>query len=94
VGLLENLLEHRRSGVPLVVPLHRTAPFTAVLAALRAAPVPERVDPRFRTVSGGTVTVSGVNAAVRAAAERLALFSELGVAWAAKPHRVVPGGPS
>jgi predicted dehydrogenase len=94
VGLLENLLEHRRHGAPLVVPLQRTAPFTAVLAALTAAPAPERIDRRFLEVTGGTVTVSGVNAAVRAAAARLALFSELGVAWAAKPHRVVLGGPS
>jgi predicted dehydrogenase len=94
VGLLENLLEHRRSGVPLLVPLARTAPFTAVLSALRAAPPPERIDQRFLRREAGTVTVTGVNEAVRAAAGRLALFSELGVAWAAKPHRLVPGGPS
>lgn len=42
VGLLANLLEHRADpdGVPLIVPLDRTAGFTALIEAIHAAPEP------------------------------------------------------
>jgi predicted dehydrogenase len=92
VGLLENLLAHRAKGAPLVAPLARTAAFTAVVEAVGAAPDPEPVDPAFVTVAGAgpdrVVTVAGIAAVLRRAAERLALPGELGVSWGAGgPYR-------
>ena len=46
VDLLENLLAHRRDGVPLLVPLASTGAFMRVLGAVAAAEEPLRVDPR------------------------------------------------
>ncbi|MEV4755666.1 Gfo/Idh/MocA family oxidoreductase [Micromonospora sp. NPDC049559] len=100
VSLLANLLDHRAdpAGVPLIAPLARTAGFTAVLDAIGAAPEPALVagdrvvpagDPPERVLS-----IRGVNAALRQAAERLALLSELDVPWAVPPHRTRFGGPT
>ncbi|NUT38097.1 MAG: Gfo/Idh/MocA family oxidoreductase [Hamadaea sp.] len=80
--LLLNLLAHRRDpGVALLAPLALTAPFTAVVEAVQAAADPWPVDPARLSIRGEgpsrTVVVQGVDAVVRAAAERLALFSEL-----------------
>lgn len=95
LSLLANLLEHRRdpAGVALIVPLARTDPFTALCETIANAPLPTMIDERFLSATGAApdrhVVVSGVNAAARAAGERLALFSELGdVPWAASPVRV------
>jgi len=95
VSLLDNLLAHRadRAGVRLIAPLASTAMFTAVQEAVQAGPPPDRVDERHLTVSGETVTLRGVNAAVRAAAEDGVLFSELDVPWATKPSRAAPERP-
>jgi len=46
VDLLENLLAHRRDGVPLLVPLASTGAFMRVLGAVAAAEEPLRIDPR------------------------------------------------
>ena len=46
VDLLENLLAHRRDGVPLLVPLASTGAFMRVLGAVAAAEEPVRIDPR------------------------------------------------
>lgn len=85
--LLDNLLAHRErpEEVPLIAPLARTAPFTAVVEAVAAVDtVP--IDPAYHRVLGQgpdrIVTVPGVTANVRAAAERLLLLSELGIPWA------------
>jgi predicted dehydrogenase len=92
VNLLENLVRHRADGTPLIAPLARTEPFTAVLGVLNSAPEPvllggdlvaEQGEPPARKV-----TIKGVNAALRQAAEKLALLSELPVPWAVGPHRV------
>lgn len=88
VGLLENLLDHRAApqSVPLLAALERTAPFTAAVEAITAAPPPAAVDARYvRTDGHGpdrVVTVPGVSAAMRKSAERLALPSEFGTPWA------------
>jgi len=92
VGLLQNLLANRADGTPLLAPLARTAPFTAVLEAIVAAPDPQPVDPSAVVAHGaGTarvVTVPGIADVLRRAAERLALPGELGVRWAARsPYR-------
>lgn len=91
-GLLENLLDHRSAGVPLIAPVARTAPFTAVLDALRSAPEPALLDGDLvRRVGDGPQRVRvirGVDAVLRAAAETGALPSEAGVPWAVRPYVV------
>lgn len=91
-GLLENLLDHRSAGVPLIAPVARTAPFTAVLDALRSAPEPTLLDGDLvRRVGDGPQRVRvirGVDAVLRAAAETGALPSEAGVPWAVRPYVV------
>ncbi|MEV4497915.1 hypothetical protein AB0J84_19760 [Micromonospora arborensis] len=97
-GLLENLLAHRvdPSGVPLIAPLARTAPFTALLDALRAAPEPRLLDGDLvTTVGDGGQRVRhlrGVVDVLRRAAERGALPSELAVPWAAAAYRAELAG--
>jgi hypothetical protein len=100
-GLLENLLAHRAdpAGVPLIAPLARTAPFTAVLEAVQAAGEPTPLGGDLVTAAGTgpdrVLTVRGINAVLRRAAEHGALPSELAVPWAVEPTRVpvpeVPG---
>jgi predicted dehydrogenase len=90
-GLLENLLAHRADpDVPLIAPLSRTAPFTAVLEGLTGpdVPPPPRRGPRHVVARGdGVRVIRGINEVVREAAERRALPSESGVAWAVRPYR-------
>jgi predicted dehydrogenase len=99
VGLLENLLDHRAdpAGTPLLAPLARTRPFTAVIEAIHASPAPWPIDPAFLAVSGTggdrRVVVAGVDRAILDAAERLALFSELGIPWASRAAVHRRGGP-
>ncbi|GFJ90942.1 Gfo/Idh/MocA family protein [Phytohabitans rumicis] len=80
-SLLENLLDHRANGTPLIVPLARTEPFTAVLDVLNSAPEPTLLGGDLVVPEGvapaRTLTIQGINAALRQATERLALFSEL-----------------
>jgi len=90
-GLLENLIAHRRDGTPLVVPLERTRPFTALAEVIAAAPAPQPV-PEHDLVAhpdGTGRVIAGAAPAMREAAARQALFTELGVPWAAgaPPHR-------
>jgi hypothetical protein len=85
--LLDNLVAHvREPGVPLLVPLTATRAFMQVVEAVRLAPEPLEVPPEYRrTDTSGAhprQVVPGVDAAVARAAEDLALFSELDVAWA------------
>ncbi|MFD0741529.1 gfo/Idh/MocA family oxidoreductase [Phytohabitans flavus] len=92
VDLLENLIQHRADGTALIAPLARTEPFTAVLDVLNSAPEPAFLGGDLVAEQGEKpariVTIKGVNAALRQAAERLALLSELPVPWAVGPHRV------
>ncbi|WFE43490.1 Gfo/Idh/MocA family oxidoreductase [Verrucosispora sp. WMMD1129] len=94
-GLLENLLDHRADPrVPLIAPLARTAPFTAVLTALQAAPDPALLDGALvDTVGAGAqrvLRVRGVNEVLRRVADEGRLPSELGVPWAITPWRTEP----
>jgi predicted dehydrogenase len=90
VNLLENLVRHRADGTALVAPLARTEPFTAVLDVLNSAPEPALLGGDVVTEEGEpparVVTIKGVNAALRQAADKLALLSELPVPWAVRPH--------
>lgn len=45
--LLENLVDHRESGVPLLVPLSDTVGFMALLEATQTAPDPVAIDEQF-----------------------------------------------
>ncbi|WBB90019.1 Gfo/Idh/MocA family oxidoreductase [Verrucosispora sp. WMMC514] len=96
-GLLENLLDHRADPhVPLIAPLARTAPFTAVLTALRAAPEPALLDGDLVEAVGAgaerVLRVRGVNEVLRRVADEGRLPSELGVPWAITPWRTRPVG--
>jgi predicted dehydrogenase len=88
---LENLINHLVSGERLRGPLAETAAFTRVLEAVRVAPEPLEIPAEFREVrgTGGErhTVVAGVTDVVTGAAEKLALFSELGAAWALQAKR-------
>jgi predicted dehydrogenase len=85
--LLENLIEHRRSGAELIVPLASAGAFMRVVEAVRRAPEPTKIDPGVVTWhgEGGAAypIVDDIVTAVQTAAERGVTFSELGVPWAA-----------
>ncbi|MBO4207089.1 Gfo/Idh/MocA family protein [Micromonospora echinofusca] len=97
-SLLLNLLAHRAdpTGVPLIVPLARTAPFTRVLEVVQAAPEPTLLDGGLLTESGTgperVRTIRGIDALLRRAAEQRALLSELDVPWSVRPHEVTLTG--
>src|SRR5262249_28617955 len=82
VSLLDDLLDHRTDPThPLLAPLERTRPFTALLAPIDAAE-PALVLPKYletrHDLPAPRRVLCGVNAAIDAAADQLALFSELG----------------
>ncbi|MEV0622394.1 DUF6807 family protein [Nonomuraea sp. NPDC050404] len=87
VNLLENLIEHVRTGAELLVPLARTERFTQVLDAIRLAPEPTPIPERHQVVErddeGEVVSrvLPGVAELTRQSALELALFSELDVPW-------------
>ncbi|HET6529411.1 MAG TPA: Gfo/Idh/MocA family oxidoreductase [Actinoplanes sp.] len=94
VDLLANLLAHRRdrAGTPLLVPLSRTAAFTAFAEALitPGQPPPARLDDRFVAVHGEPPDhvriIPGITTVLRRSAQSRLLPSELGVAWAPAPR--------
>ncbi|WP_433790446.1 Gfo/Idh/MocA family protein [Actinoplanes sp. CA-252034] len=95
VGLLENLLDHRRDrAVPLLAPLGRTAGFTAVAEAIVASPAPEEIGARWLAPhpDGGGSVVAGIDSLVREVADTGRLPSEAGVPWARSGHQVAIGG--
>ncbi|MFI7443993.1 DUF6807 family protein [Nonomuraea indica] len=80
--LLVNLVDHIRTGADLLVPIARTGAFMRVMEAIRVAPDPLPIAVGHQDRSGDGVVLPGVAEVVEACAERLALFSELGVSWA------------
>ncbi|MFD8493054.1 Gfo/Idh/MocA family protein [Amycolatopsis sp. NPDC059657] len=86
--LLRNLLDHRAdpATTPLLAPLTSTRAFASVVQAVRDAPEPAPIpDGWIRSVGDGPgrhPVVRGIGEEVAVAAERLALFSEIGVPWA------------
>jgi hypothetical protein len=90
---LANLVAHRRDGTPLIAPLSRTAAFTAVMDAVRAAPVtaiPARYLSTRDDMPTHRLVIDGIDAAVDAAVARGALFSELDLPWAVPGPGPVP----
>jgi predicted dehydrogenase len=85
--LLENLVAHvRDAAVPLLVPLAATRAFMRVLEAVRLAPEPVEIPPRYRRLDASgprpRLVVPGIDAAVARSAQSLALLSELDLPWA------------
>jgi hypothetical protein len=82
--LLENLVDHLTDGTDLLVPPAATEAFMRVVEAIRVAPDPLRLpDEAWHRLPGeDRRVVPGVDGLVAAAADTLALFSELGAAWA------------
>ncbi|NEY35068.1 Gfo/Idh/MocA family oxidoreductase [Streptomyces sp. PRKS01-65] len=82
--LLENLVAHLTTGAALLVPPAATGAFMRVVEAIRRAPDPAAL-PRtawHRVPGESRRVVPGVDALVAAAADSLALYSELGAPWA------------
>ncbi|WP_369988140.1 DUF6807 family protein [Streptosporangium sp. 'caverna'] len=80
--LLENLVAHLREGADLLVPLERTAGFMRVLESVRLAPDPFPIADRFQEIDEERRVLPGIAEVTVASAERLALYSELGLPWA------------
>ncbi len=84
--LLENLIDFRRAGAPLLVPLRSTGAFMRVLAAVAAADEPVRVDPRAIEWDGEgpdrRPIVREVEHWLDRAVADSRTFAELGAPWA------------
>ncbi|MGW0804829.1 DUF6807 family protein [Nonomuraea sp. NPDC002799] len=85
--LLENLIDHVRTGARLLVPLSATQSFTQVLDAVRLAPEPLPIPDRHQIVhrddAGQAVSrvLPGIADLTARSAEELALYSELDAPW-------------
>ncbi|TMR10134.1 dehydrogenase [Nonomuraea turkmeniaca] len=86
--LLENLIDHVRTGAGLLVPLVATEAFTQVLDAVRQAPeplpIPERHQIVERDPDSSEVTyrfLPGMADLTARSADELALYSELDAPW-------------
>ncbi|MGW1609608.1 Gfo/Idh/MocA family protein [Streptomyces sp. NPDC002285] len=82
--LLENLVEHVTDGTGLLVTPDATGAFMKVVEAIRLAPDPAPLpDGAWRLLPDEQRrVVPGIDGLVAAAADTLALYSELGAAWA------------
>ncbi|MFH9403614.1 Gfo/Idh/MocA family protein [Streptomyces sp. NPDC017638] len=89
--LLENLAGHLEHGTGLLVPPEDTGAFMRVVEAIRTAPDPAPLpDTAWRLLPDERRRiVPGVDGLVAAAADTLALYSELGASWAL-PNEVSP----
>ncbi|MFC7309497.1 Gfo/Idh/MocA family protein [Streptomyces monticola] len=92
--LLENLVRHLTHGVDLLVPPAATGAFMKVVEAIRRAPDPARLpDGAWRHEPGESAprrVVTGIDALVAEAAATLAVYSELGAAWALPEEVTTP----
>jgi predicted dehydrogenase len=82
--LLENLVDHLTDGAALLVPPAATESFMRVVEAIRTAPDPVQLpDDAWRLLPDeDRRVVPGIDGLVAAAADTLALYSELGAPWA------------
>lgn len=84
--LLENLLEARSTGSPLLSSVADTGAFTSVLEAIRTSPAPEPIGSAHITWEGdgddAHPVVHGIAGLFDRAAKAQATFAELGVPWA------------
>jgi predicted dehydrogenase len=86
--LLENLLDARSTGAPLLCSLPDTGAFTTVLEAIRTAPAPQQISPGHITWEGegddAHPVVHGIGPLIERATKAQATFAELDVPWARK----------
>ena len=91
--LLENLLDHRDAGTPLLSPLAATGAFVAVVDVIGRTR-PRAIDPAYLSARGDglerRVIVPGIEDAVVRAVDAEATFAELHVPWA---HPASPAAP-
>jgi predicted dehydrogenase len=84
--LLENLLEARSTGAPLLCSMPDTGAFTTVLEAIRTSPAPQAIGPDHITWEGAGddahPVVHGISDLIERASKAQATFAELGVPWA------------
>ncbi|WP_461172459.1 PmoA family protein [Arthrobacter sp. Z1-9] len=84
--LLENLLDARSTGAPLLCSLPDTGAFTAVLEAIRTAPAPQAIGADHITWEGegddAHPVVHGIGTLIERAIKAQATFAELDVPWA------------
>lgn len=82
--LLENLVEHLTDGTELLVTPESTGAFMKVVEAIRQAPDPVELPADAWDLLPGENrrVVHGIDELVAAAADTLALYSELGASWA------------
>ncbi|MFD0309770.1 Gfo/Idh/MocA family protein [Streptomyces sp. NPDC127119] len=82
--LLENLVEHLEGRAALLVTPDETGAFMKVVEAIRRAPDPVALpgDAWYLDADENRRVVPGVDGLVAAAADTLALYSELGASWA------------
>ncbi|KNC18806.1 oxidoreductase [Arthrobacter sp. RIT-PI-e] len=85
VDLLENLLEHRSSGAPLLSSLEDSGAFMTVLEAIRTADAPRTIPDEFVAWHGEGAeahpVVHGIEDLMGRALESQALFRELDPGW-------------
>lgn len=86
--LLENLVDHLTDGTDLLVTPDATGAFMKVVEAIRLAPDPAPLpDEAWRLLPDEQRrVVPGIDGLVAAAADTLALYSELGASWALPPR--------
>ncbi|MFJ9248708.1 Gfo/Idh/MocA family protein [Streptomyces sp. NPDC101776] len=89
--LLENLVAHLIDGEALLVEPDATGAFMKVVEAIREAPDPAQLPTNAWNLisTENRRVVPGIDALVTAAADTLALYSELGAPWA-PPKEVSP----
>ncbi|WP_149824124.1 Gfo/Idh/MocA family protein [Streptomyces tailanensis] len=82
--LLENLVDHLTDGTDLLVPPDTTGAFMKVVEAIRLAPDPAPLPEQAWQLLPDEQrrVVPGIDGLVAAAADTLALYSELGAPWA------------
>ncbi|QFR02454.1 Gfo/Idh/MocA family oxidoreductase [Streptomyces phaeolivaceus] len=82
--LLENLVDHLVDGTDLLVPPDVTGAFMKVVEAIRTAPDPVALPTEawHHLPEEDRRIVDGIDSLVTAAADTLALYSELGAPWA------------
>ncbi|KAA0931574.1 Gfo/Idh/MocA family protein [Streptomyces apricus] len=87
--LLENLVGHLAGRAALLVPPDTTGAFMRVVEAIRRAPDPVALPAGawYLDAEEDRRVVRGADALVAAAADTLALYSELGASWAAPEPR-------
>lgn len=84
--LLLNLIDHRKTGKKLLVPLNSTGAFMRVVEAIRTADEPVSIAPEFVSWRGegddAFPVVDDIESLAREAAESGTTFSEQGAPWA------------